>query len=185
MQRTWSPMTRSSGHTPMNRGIIHLLCPSSHSRVPAHVLRRVGTKSAVAAAGNQPSYQQLDNPELLLERHCTFSKLSSTFWVSLCNHNEWLKLHIIPCVCLSGPPTYHLPYGFTHSTQPEKCPSFSPLTPTEIRNQMLFHTQARSSERILLLFLKLQGLSSPEVSTWLYKLPSTFHTGFSTAPVLF
>lgn len=89
MQRTWSLMTRSSGHIPTNRGITHLLCLSSHEY--QHVFRRVGTKITVGAVENQPSYQ-LDNPELLLERYCTFSKVCSTFWVSLCNCNEWLKL---------------------------------------------------------------------------------------------
>lgn len=123
MQRTWSPMTRSSEHIPTNPGIIHLLCLSSHEY--QHVFRTVGTKITVGAVGNQPSYQ-LDNPELLLERHCTFSKLSSTFWVSLCNCKEWLKLQIIPCMSLSAPPTYHLPHCFSHSTQPEKCVCPSP-----------------------------------------------------------
>lgn len=173
MQRTWSPMTRSSGHIPTNRGIIHLMCLSSHKY--QHVFRRVGTKITVGAVGNQPSYQ-LDNPELLLERHCTFSKLSSTFWVSPCNCNKWLKLQIILCMSLSAPPTFTTSH--TVSVTPHSLRSVSillPQTPTEIRSQMLFHTQARSSETILFLFLKLQGLSSPKVSTWLYKLPSTLH----------
>lgn len=97
--------------------VTHLLCLSSHEY--QHVFRRVGTNITVGAVGNQPSYQ-LDNPKLLLERHCTFSKLSSTFWVSLCNCNKWLKLQIIPYTSLS-PPTHHIPYCFSHSTQPEKC----------------------------------------------------------------
>lgn len=153
--------------------VIHLLCLSSHEY--HHVLRRVDTNITVGAVGNQPSYQ-LDNPELLLERHCTFSKPSSTFWVSPCNCNKWLKLQIIPCMSLSAPPTHHFPHCFSHSTQPEKCVHPSLPNSTEIRSQMLFHTQARNYERILklLLFLKLQGLSSL-VSTWLYKLPSMLH----------
>lgn len=78
----------------------------------------------------------------------------------------------------------HVPVWSTHLPPPILLQLFHkackvsillPQTPTDIRNQMLFHTLTRSSEIILLLFLKLQGLSSPKVSTWLCKPPSTLH----------
>lgn len=55
--------------------------------------------------------------------------MTCTIWVSLCNCKEWLKLQIVSCMSLSGPPPYNLPYYFSLSIQAEKRLSFCPKLP--------------------------------------------------------